>query len=84
MLITLPKGTLESEIRDNTNLGGTVWLYILLNAIRPIYKDISKSLIDPEKNEDMIDAILQLVKDDLMEAAEEGYKEAEQEGEQNE
>ena len=39
MLIDIPEGTNEPQIKDNAQLGGVVQFYILLTAMKPIYKD---------------------------------------------
>ena len=74
LLIDLPEGTNEPQIRNNTRLGGVVNFYILMAALKPIYKDIHDTLLDHSKHEQFIDAILKLVKAELMEVAE-GVKE---------
>ena len=71
MLIEMPEGTNEPEIADNIGLGGVVQLYILLAALKPIYKDIYEKVLDHNKQEDFIDAILAIVKTELMSVVEE-------------
>ena len=71
MLIEIPHGTIVPIVRDNIHMGGVVQLYILLQAISPIYKSVHDHLLDPSKNEQVIDAILGLVKKDMMDAVEE-------------
>lgn len=70
MLIDIPEGTNEPQIKDNAQLGGVVQFYILLSAMKPIYKDIHDRLLDHSRHEDFIDGILQVVKNELMEVAE--------------
>lgn len=70
MLIDIPEGTNEPQIKDNAQLGGVVQFYILLTAMKPIYKDIHDKLLDHSRHEDFIDGILQVVKNELMEVAE--------------
>ena len=71
MLIEMPEGTIEPEIDDNVGLGGVVQFYILLQALKPIYKSIHDDILDHSKHEHFIDALLALVKKDLMDVAEE-------------
>lgn len=66
MLIDVPEGTDEPEIRDNVNLGGTVQFYILLCAIKPVYKAIWDKLLDHSKSEQFIDGVLGMVKSELL------------------
>lgn len=70
MLIKLPEGTLEPEIRSTfTELCGPVIdFYILLRALEKVVTDLtSQQYLDPEKKEQMLDAILEMVKQDIME-----------------
>lgn len=71
MLITLPEGTLEPEIRSTfTEPGGpAIDFYILLLALEKVVADLTsqEGPLDPEKKEQMLDAILELVKKDIME-----------------
>lgn len=40
MLLTMPKGTLDVQVKDNVNLGPTVQFYIMLNSITAICKEL--------------------------------------------
>ena len=75
MLIDMPEGTHEPTIRDNLGFGGTVQFYILLNAMKPVFKDICDNIIDIDKAEGFVDGVLELVKADLMEVVEGGDSE---------
>ena len=44
MLLTMPKGTLAVQVKDNTMLGATVQLYIMLQGITPICKEMQNQL----------------------------------------
>lgn len=70
MLIEMPEGTIEPEIDDNVGLGGVVQFYILLQALKPIYKSIHDDILDHSQHENFIDTLLALVKKDLMDVAE--------------
>lgn len=68
MLLTLPAGSLDVQLKDNTGLGSTVQFYILLNAIKPIADDMQKTLgIGPKSPEweQCVDALLKMVKEGL-------------------
>lgn len=71
MLIDMPEGNVEPKIRDNTRLGAVVQFYILIQAIGPIYKSLYDAILDHDKSEDFIDAMLSMVKEELMAATEE-------------
>lgn len=44
MLLTMPKGTRAVQVKDNTMLGATVQLYIMLQGITPICKEMQNQL----------------------------------------
>lgn len=44
MLLTMPKGTQTVQVMDNTRLGPTVQLYIMLQGIMPICKEMQNQL----------------------------------------
>ena len=69
MLLTLPKGTLDVQVQDNTGLGSTVQFYILLNAIEPICDAMLKDMgIDRKSTEweEVADTLLGMIKDEIM------------------
>lgn len=65
LLINMPAGTIEPEIQDNTDMGHVMRLYILLNALVAVVKNVIR--IEKDAREDLVDGILDLVKKDLME-----------------
>ena len=70
MLIDIPEGTLEPEIKDNADMGGVIRFYIMLHGLKATFRNVleeMKDMLDPEKKEDMIDGILELVKRELLE-----------------
>lgn len=71
MIIDIPEGTNEVEVKDNTGLGPVIQFYIMLQTMCPIYKAMHDMILDHDKHEDFIDSILELVKRDLMEAVKE-------------
>ena len=69
MLLTLPKGTIDVQVQDNTGLGSTVQFYILLNAIEPICDAMLKDMgIDRKSAEwqKVVDTLLGMIKDEIM------------------
>lgn len=44
MILTMPEGTLNVEVEDNTKLGSIVQFYILLNSIKPICRAMRKDM----------------------------------------
>lgn len=69
MLLTLPKGTLDVQVQDNTGLGSTVQFYIMLNAIKPICDAMVKDMgIDRKSAEwqKVVDTLLGMIKDEIM------------------
>lgn len=69
MWITVPEGTLDPVIKDNTGMGPVIKFYILLIALKAIGKQLRSDMgiTSQEKWEGAIDGILELVKNDLME-----------------
>lgn len=71
MSIIMPEGTIEPEIQGNTGAGPVMQLYIMLNALGSVVKNVTDLMgIKKDACEDMVDAMLGLVKQDIME----GYK----------
>ena len=73
VLITMGRGTLDPDIKDNTGLGPVGRFYILLHAITKALNDLmdmrdkdGDTLLDPRKKEQLVDGILELVKNNLM------------------
>lgn len=69
MLLTIPEGTLDVQVQDNTGLGSTVQFYILLNAIKPIGDAMRKTFgIDVKSPEwaKTVDVLLYLVKAEML------------------
>ena len=69
MWITVPEGTLDPVIKDNTGVGPVIKFYILLIALEAIGKQLRSDMgiASQEGWEGAIDGILKLVKKDLME-----------------
>lgn len=77
MLITLPEGTQEAKLQDNLHLGGVPQFYILLKAVKAAYRNIH-DLIDNEDEEEFVDGMMEMLKQDIMESL------VEQEGDKKE
>ena len=72
MMLTLPEGSVDVQVRDNTGLGSTVQFYILLNAIKPICNAMQKDMGIDCKSEEWqktVDALLGIVKADILEGS---------------
>ncbi len=70
MLLTLPAGTQDVQVEDNTGLGSTVQFFILLKAFKPIASDLQKTVgIDPKSHEweQIVDTLLSMIKEELLE-----------------
>lgn len=68
LLINMPAGTIEPEIQDNTGAGPVMQLYILLNALVAVVKNVTDLMgIEKDDREDLVDGIIDLVKKDIME-----------------
>lgn len=68
MLITMPEGTIETDVKDNVGCGSVMQFFIILNAIGGIGQQMKKEMQieDDNKWEDVVDGLLELVKKDLM------------------
>ena len=69
MLLTMPKGTLDVQVKDNLNLGPTVQFYIMLNSITAICKELRTLLgIDTASPEweHTVNVMLGMVKRDIL------------------
>lgn len=67
MLITLPEGTLEPRISDNTGMGSVVQFYILLATIPTVFKAMFELTgLDENEKESLIDGMLELVKNEMV------------------
>lgn len=71
MLIEMTEGTLEPIVKDNIGAGSVMKFYFLLNAISAVGKEMKKDMDIPSDNreewEEVVDAILKLLKSELME-----------------
>ena len=73
MLIKLPKGSMTPWITSSFGQledGGkeVMELYILLHALKETINNLIKeNITDPDKTEDMVDALLEMVKREIME-----------------
>lgn len=67
MIIDMPKGTLIPVLHENTGMGVVAHFYILLNALQVTFTELMDTgLIDPEKKEDMLDNMLDMVKQTIL------------------
>ena len=69
MFIELPEGTQEATIEDNTGLGPVVQYFILLQAMKQVYKELLG--VNPMENngEAFLNTIFDMLKKELLEEA---------------
>ena len=67
MLITMEEDTMDPDIQDNIHLGPVVHFYIMLHSLEKIVQTLVERVIEPSKAEELIDTLLDLVKEDIME-----------------
>ena len=71
MLIEMPEGTLDPIVKDNIGAGSVMKFYFMLNAISAVGKEMKKDMNIPSDDrdgwEEVVDAILNLLKSELME-----------------
>ncbi len=58
MMIDIPEGTLDVNLTDNTNLGGVVQFYLLLNAIPAAIKNMASFWQEQEVDAEQLAAAL--------------------------
>lgn len=72
MVITLPEGTLEPTITDNTGLGVTVQMHILAHSVRKAVDEMweitegGEKLLDPDKKDSFVEATLEIIKSAIL------------------
>lgn len=68
LVITLPEGTLEPDIKSNTKMGPVIDMYIMTHALRKTLTEIFKmEIMDKNKKSDFLDEILKVIKNEVME-----------------
>lgn len=69
MLITLQAGSIEAVTQDNCKAGAVIQFYIVLNAISSIAEQMKKEMggINDTDWENVVDALMKLLKKDLLE-----------------
>lgn len=68
LLVTLPKDSMEATVQSNMQ-SSVFDLYILLYGLTAVIENliINEGMLDGAKTEQMLDAILELVKHDILE-----------------
>lgn len=68
LLVTLPAGTLEAELTDNTGCGPVIRFYILLWALKAGMKEPVQAMpIDETKVDTIYDELFSILKNELKE-----------------
>ena len=64
LLIDMPEGTIEANVKDNIGGGGVMQFYIILNAVESIFKDMCEQmeLTDTDK---LADSLVELLRDSI-------------------
>ena len=69
MLLTMPEGTQEVSVQDNTSLGPVVQFFFILNAIVSVCKAMQEQIgIDPDSEDwaKVVDTMLSMVRRDIL------------------
>ncbi len=75
MMVRLPEGSMEATVLSpfTQEYGPVLDFYILLHGLEAVVTDMmNMGVIDPGKEEDMIDSILELVKMDILQRSQNG------------
>ena len=69
MLIKLPEGTIDAEIKDNIGAGSVAQFYLLLRAFEAIGKQMRKdmALEGPEDWKGVVNSLTEILKTELLE-----------------
>ena len=70
MVMAMPKGMQDVEIRDNIGAGPVIWLFALTAALIPTLKTLTNSILDEKKLGHFLDRVLEMVKHDVLEGVE--------------
>ena len=65
LLIEMPEGTIDAELKDNTGMGPVMQFYIILNAVEAIYKELLSALDTDDADDQLIDSLLELLKESV-------------------
>lgn len=73
LVVEIPEGSSEPSVIDNTGLGSVMQFYILLSAMEKVIPEVLRMAdTDPDKYEQLIDSILELMKEDIMDVLKSG------------
>lgn len=70
MLITLPKGSLDVQIRENIELGGVIRFYIFIRCIKPMIDEVAKEVGANKKSKEwagVVNGLLAMIKEEMLE-----------------
>ena len=85
LLVTFPKGTLDPEVIDNISLGPVIQFYMLLHTMEKVMKEMFIAAdTDPDKREELICSVVDLIKEDLIEEISKGDRKQENSNEETE
>lgn len=69
MLLTMPKGTQDVTVEDNTTLGPVLHFFFILNAVKPICKAMQEQMgLDRDSAEwvKVVDTLFGMVRGELL------------------
>lgn len=69
LLIDMPEGTTEAQLKDNMGMGAVMQFYIILNAVERIFADLCEQL-DLEDTDLIADSLCDLLKESMKGSAE--------------
>ena len=80
MLIDMPEGTQEVTIEDNAELGTAVQYFILLQAMKQVYRELLQVNPMEDNGADFLDTVFEMLKSELLEGADADGQETLSEG----
>ena len=64
LLIDMPEGTTDAELKDNTGMGAVMQFYIILNAVEKIFADMCEQM-ELEDTDVLADSLCNLLNESI-------------------
>lgn len=72
--IKFPRGSLDPEMKSNITDSPIIYFYLFLYVMKKVFKDfLALKGINPERKEDIIDGLLEMLKEDILKEGENDF-----------
>lgn len=69
--IKFPRGSLNPEMKGNFTDSPIIYFYLFLYVMKKVFKDfLALKGVNPERKEDIIDGLLEMLKEDILKEGE--------------